>query len=243
MQTPSPALRNHFRNLQNEADAEKLKELKKLDLFNEKTFYKAFTEDLLESKKEVVIYSPFITKYRSEYFRKTLEKLKRRNIAVFIFTRPIEEVDYLMRSEVKCALKDYEELGACIFYLPGSIHVKSAIIDRSILWEGSLNILSQRQSKEMMKRIQDEDMAMQVMRYLEIDTKLLEGYKEQYERLYRSLVENTKKGFRLKLNLKGFIATFVIPVLSWLLFATIRSFILSLKSVKLLLSLIYYYYR
>ena len=192
MPIQSPAYQNHLRNLQNEADAQKLHELRKLNLFNEKTFYREFISDMLNVKKEIIIYSPFVTKFRSEFFSRTFEVLRRRNICVFIFTRPLEEQDYLMRTEIKCALKDYEELGACIFYVPGFIHAKAAIIDREILWEGSLNIFSQRESKEMMRRTADEDMAMQVLAHLELKEKLAEGYKYQYERLCRNLIANSK---------------------------------------------------
>ena len=192
MPIKSPAYKNHLRNLQNEHDAEKLHELQKLDLYNEKTFYEAFVRDILEAKKEVVIHSPFVTKFRSEFFRNTFKKLQKRNIAVFIFTRPLEEQDYLMRTEIKSALKDYEELGAYIIYLPGYIHQKIAIVDREIIWEGSLNILSQRESREMMRRTADEDCAKQTMSYLGLNKELAEGYKFQYERLYRSLAENSK---------------------------------------------------
>jgi phosphatidylserine/phosphatidylglycerophosphate/cardiolipin synthase-like enzyme len=195
MPIKSPAYKNHLRNLQNEADAKKLHEIQKLDLYNEQTFYKAFVKDMLEVKKEIIIYSPFITKFRSEFFKKTFEQLKRRNIAVFIFTRPLDEQEYLMRTEIKCALKDYEELGAYITYLPGFIHAKVAIIDREILWEGSLNILSQRESKEIMRRIADEDSAKQVMSYLGLNKELAEGYKFQYERLYRNLIESSKRNW------------------------------------------------
>lgn len=192
MPTQSPAYKNHLRNLQNEIDAEKFHKLQKLDLFNEKTFYKAFVDDMLNAKKEIIIYSPFVTKFRSDFFSDTFKKLRKRNICVFIFTRPLEEHDYLMRTEIKCALRNYEELGACITYLPGYIHAKTAIIDREILWEGSLNILSQRESKEMMRRIADEDSAKQIMSYLKLNRELAEGYKFQYERLCRNLIENSK---------------------------------------------------
>ena len=122
MLTQTPALRQHFINNQNAIDAEKLHELQKCHLFNEKTFYHAFVKDMLAAKKEIIIYSPFVTKFRSEFFKSTLLELRRRNIPVFIFTRPLEEHDYLMRSEIKCALKDYEELGVCIVYTSGLIH-------------------------------------------------------------------------------------------------------------------------
>ncbi len=191
----SPAYKRHLENLQNEFDAKKYHELQKLDLYNEKTFYKAFVEDMLNAKKEIIIYSPFVTKFRSEFFSDTLKKLRKRNICIFIFTRPMEEQEYLMQSEIKCALKDYEELGVCIICLPGFIHQKVAIIDREILWEGSLNILSQRESKEIMRRITDEDCSKQIMSYLGLNKPLAEGYKFQYERLCRNLIENSKNNW------------------------------------------------
>jgi phosphatidylserine/phosphatidylglycerophosphate/cardiolipin synthase-like enzyme len=191
----SPAYKRHLENLQNEFDAKKYHELQKLDLYNEKTFYKAFVEDMLNAKKEIVIYSPFVTNFRSDFFSNTLKKLRKRNICVFIFTRPLEEQEYFARTEIKCALRDYEELGVCITYLPGYIHAKVAIIDREILWEGSLNILSQRESKEIMRRIVDEDCTKQIMSYLGLNKPLAEGYKFQYERLCQNLIENSRNNW------------------------------------------------
>ena len=221
MSMQSPAYKKYLINRQNAIDADKLHELQKPNLFNAKTFYRAFVQDMLEADKEIVIYSPFVTKFRSEFFSDTLQKLKRRNIVVFIFTRPIEEHEYLMRTEIKCALQDYEELGAYIIHLPGFIHEKIAIIDRTILWEGSLNILSQRESREMMRRTQDEDAAKQVMAYLELNQQLAAGYKFQYERLYRSLVENSKPSLKTQ----------------WLISAISKTGSFLLREIKLLTKL------
>lgn len=193
MNQSSPSLVRHIKNHENAAEALILKHLREQTLYNDQTFYEAFTRDLLEAKKEVVIYCPFVTKYRSEYFRRTLQELKRRNIAVFIFTRPLEEHDMVMKSEVMCALRDYEELGACLVYLPGYIHEKLAVIDRLILWEGSLNILSQRKSRELMRRIPDDVTVKHTMQYLGINRQLATAYKAQYERLYRSLADGASE--------------------------------------------------
>ncbi len=229
MPIQSPAYRQHLQNIQNEVDAEKFRS-RRLNLFNEKTFYHQFVRDMLDAEKEVIIYSPFVSKFRSQFFSDTMKKLRRRNIAVFIFTRPLEEHEYLMRSEISCALKDYEEMGVDIFYLSGSIHEKVAVIDRKILWEGSLNILSQRTSREMMRRIQDEQETKEVMAYLGLNKKLAEGYKEQYERLYRNLVANWKDDYRLKFKI--FIAGIAIPILGWLTFSGIKIVTLLLKMLK-----------
>lgn len=202
MPVMSPSYKRHLVNMQNEFDAEKYRQSRTIDLYNEKSFYRAFVKDLREAKKEVVIYCPFISKFRAEFFKQTFELLKYRNIAVFIFTRPLEEHELLMRNEIKAALADYEELGACIIQVPGFIHAKAAIIDKEILWDGSLNILSQRESKETMRRTVDTDIAKQMIDHLDISRKLAEGYKYQYERLYRSLVDKRKFNFRLKLKVK-----------------------------------------
>lgn len=233
----SPSYQRFLQNRQNEIDAKKLQKMKKLDLYNEKTFYRAFVRDMLEAKKEIVIYCPFISKFRSDFFKDTLLNLRHRNVAVFIFTRPLEEHEYLKRSEIDSALKDYEDYGACIIYLPGFIHQKAAIIDRTVLWEGSLNILSQRESHEMMRRTIDEDFAKQVMTHLGLNKKLAEGYKYQYERLYRSLVEKRRVNFRIKEVLHRALK-FIGRFISRIIFAIPKLIVLWLRSIKLIVSIL-----
>lgn len=158
------------------------------DLFNEKTFYRSFIKDLFEAKREVIIYTPFVTKHRTDFYKNIIEKLRRRNIEVFIFTRPIEEYSTMLQPQIECALKRYEELGVCIFYMGRYIHEKAAIIDREILWEGSLNILAHNASNEMMRRTQSEESAMEVMNCLGLNSRLAEAYKVKYEIMYQSLI-------------------------------------------------------
>ena len=183
-------------------------------LYNEQSFYRAFVKDLLAAKKEVIIHSPFVTKYRSEFFKRILGQLQRRNVAVFIFTRPLEEQDALRRFEVAAALRDYKDLGAWIMYKPGYIHQKVAIIDRELLWEGSLNILSQRESREMMRRIKNQDAAREVMTYLHLDHPVADGYRMQYERLCHGIVDGADRSKYYRRML--WIACAAIVIVSWL---------------------------
>jgi len=241
MLNQSPAYRQHLVNIQNEIDSKKLKEMQKGNLFNEKSFYQAFVKDMLAAKKEVIIYSPFVSKFRSEFFRRTFVELRKRNIPVFIFTRPIEEHDSLMKAEITCAINDYEESGAYITYLTGFVHEKLAIIDRNVLWEGSLNILSQRQSREMMRRISDEAMTQETMSYLGLTKKLAEGYKFQYERLYQNTLKNTKDNQSAKI--KVLFTGVLVPFVAWCLFAIPKIIVVLLKSVKLIFSLVSFMFK
>jgi phosphatidylserine/phosphatidylglycerophosphate/cardiolipin synthase-like enzyme len=169
------------------------------ELFNENTFYQAFVKDMLNAKKEIIIYSPFVTKFRTDFFEQTIETLRKRNVEIFIFTRQVKEYDFFLQPQIESIHNHFKELGICVFHLGESIHQKLAIIDQEILWEGSLNILSQKTSKEMMRRTRDRKSATQVISYLGLTKKLAEGYRLNYERLNQKPT-NPKRAFRLKLG-------------------------------------------
>lgn len=141
-------------------------------IYNERTFYPAFIKDVLKADKEVIIYSPFISKYRADFFRKTFVRLRIQRIKLIIFTRPVEEHEEHVRKEIKAAIGIYESLGAKVVCLEGSIHEKIAVIDKKILWSGSMNILSQRSSREIMSRTEDKDLTAQVISCLDLDGSL-----------------------------------------------------------------------
>lgn len=94
------------------------------------------------------------------------EELIRRNVKVYVFTRdPKEHSDsFEFQSEVE--IQRFEALGVQVFLCTGNHHRKLALIDRKILWEGSLNILSQIKSREIMRRIEDEVATRQMFDFL-----------------------------------------------------------------------------
>lgn len=214
--------------------AEKISESQAIDLYNENTFYKALTTDMLAAKKEVIIYSPFVSKFRTDFLKPTIEKLIDRNIDIFIFTRPIEEYDSTMQPQIGCALKRLEELGVCIFYPGRYIHQKVAIVDREVLWEGSLNILSHRASNEMMRRTAHKESATQVMNYIGLNDQIAAAYKLKYEKLYNGLVNSSRQSFKLKIKI--FLLGMAIPMIAWLIVNIVS--IKPLQITELIISLI-----
>ncbi len=122
-------------------------------LHDEKTFYKQFTHDLLEARQEVIIESPFITYRRLELLKPVFEKLISRGVEVFVMTRHPHEHDIDMAEQAEAGIRYFEGLGVQVLLCDGNHHRKLAMIDREILWEGSLNILSQSHSREFMRRM------------------------------------------------------------------------------------------
>lgn len=193
------------------------------NLYNEKTFYHYFIKDMMNAKKEVIIYSPFVSKFRTDYLKRTIVKLREKNIEVFIFTRPVDITTYdtIIHDQLQVALDRYEEMGVNVCYLSGYIHEKVAIIDREILWEGSLNILSQRASREMMRRTESESSAIEVIKHLGINRKIAESYKRRYEIMCQYLITNTRKNLKLKYIM--FLLGLSIPISFILIFVCLRS--------------------
>lgn len=137
-------------------------------LYNEVTFYKQFIEDLLNAKEEVIIESPYITKKRLDMLKPSFERLMAKGVKIFIITRNPSEHDTIMAEQSELGIQYFEALGPQVLLIGGGHHRKLAMIDRKVLWEGSLNILSQTRSREIMRRIDSKDIACETFNFLNL---------------------------------------------------------------------------
>ena len=139
-------------------------------LLDEETFYPALLKDLNNCGRELIIECPFITNRRLSQLLPTLQKLKQRKVRIVINTRdPHEHDEERRRDEAHRAIAKLQREGIQVLYT-GSHHRKLVILDRSILYEGSLNVLSQNNSCEIMRRIESVQLAWQMVRFIRIDT-------------------------------------------------------------------------
>lgn len=138
-------------------------------LFSDNDFYPAFQKDLQKCQHEVIIESPFITQRRLATLSPTLQKLKAKGVKVIVNTRdPLECDEEYAREDATRAISTLQHMGVQVLFT-GKHHRKLAILDRNILWEGSLNILSQNESCEIMRRIGSTQLAWQMARFIAID--------------------------------------------------------------------------
>jgi phosphatidylserine/phosphatidylglycerophosphate/cardiolipin synthase-like enzyme len=114
--------------------------VKNSQLHDERTFYHTFLRDLERCKKEIIIESPFITTERMRYFDTTFLKLLKRNVKIYIVTRNPEEHESYYALQTEQEIRRCEEIGVQVLLCLGNHHRKLAILDREILWEGSLEM-------------------------------------------------------------------------------------------------------
>jgi phosphatidylserine/phosphatidylglycerophosphate/cardiolipin synthase-like enzyme len=135
-------------------------------LCNEKTFYRHFIRDLRRANHEVFIESPYLTMRRVKILAPELVILTKHGVRITVVTRDPREHDQYLRIQARSSIAFMCLLGVQIKLSSGYYHRKIAIIDSIILWEGSLNILSQNESREIMRRTESSQITSQVLRFI-----------------------------------------------------------------------------
>jgi len=137
-------------------------------LFDEKSFYDTFISDLDGCRDEVFIESPYITSKRAEMLTPIFDNLLSKGVNIYVMTRDPHEHDKNMEYQSEDAIRTFEVIGVQVLLCIGNHHRKLAILDRRILWEGSLNILSQSKSREIMRRIENKELSLQMFNFLKL---------------------------------------------------------------------------
>src|SRR3989344_4109483 len=146
----------------------KLRSFPSSSLHDETTFYDVFIRDLLFCTREVIIESPFITSERMTLLTPVFERLLNRQVKIYVITRDPNEHSEPYRQQSESEIQKFEMMGVHTLLCTGNHHRKLAILDRRILYEGSLNILSQIKSREIMRRINSQEMTMEMFNFLKL---------------------------------------------------------------------------
>lgn len=138
-----------------------------IQMYDQNSFYEAFQKDLLIAQDTVIIESPFITTKRISDLLPTLLKLVNRGVQVIINTRNPIEHDGEYKTQALDSIETLQSFGINVLYSVKH-HRKVALIDNRIVWNGSLNILSQNDSCELMWRIDSSEAASKLLGFINI---------------------------------------------------------------------------
>lgn len=129
---------------------------------SEKDFYDHLKRDFDGATSSVVIVSPFITRNRVQDLLPQINGMLKRRVKIWIVTKQIDEVDFGVE-----AIRMLEQLG-CIVKQRKRTHEKLVIIDNKVAYYGSLNVLSYKDTKETMYRIQGEQVAQLIQQFIDV---------------------------------------------------------------------------
>lgn len=131
-------------------------------IYDGKTFYPVFCEDIRAAKHEILIVSPFVRKSRVTQIARVLSEPLLGGATAVVVTRPPEDFPEKDRKTVTENTNRLRAFGVEVRYKSG-FHQKFAIVDEQIVWYGSVNFLSFGASEESVMRFTSQDIAGQLM--------------------------------------------------------------------------------
>ena len=130
-------------------------------IYDGKSFYPVFSEDIRNAKNEILIVSPFMRKSRITQILRLMSEALMNQVKIVVVTRPTE--DFPERDQ-KSVLENTQRLrgyGVEVRHKSG-FHQKFTVIDGKIVWYGSVNFLSFGTAEESIMRFTSYDIAGQL---------------------------------------------------------------------------------
>lgn len=138
------------------------------DFYTERNFWAQFFQDLKTVKERLILLSPFVSVRRSGVLMDYFRAMRERGMDIRIYTRPRNQQIGEMANQADVVIEQLRSIGATVIERR-NMHQKVAILDNAIVWEGSLNILSHRDTGEQMRRFEGESGIEEIIRNLELD--------------------------------------------------------------------------
>ena len=131
-------------------------------IYDGKSFYPVFSEDIRNAKSEILIVSPFMRKSRITQILRLLSEAMLKHAKVVVVTRPAEDFPEKDRKSVVENIQRLESYGIEVRQRAG-FHQKFTVIDGQIVWYGSVNFLSFGSAEESIMRFTSHDIAGQLV--------------------------------------------------------------------------------
>jgi phosphatidylserine/phosphatidylglycerophosphate/cardiolipin synthase-like enzyme len=131
-------------------------------LYTERSFYDTFAKDIARAEHSVIIESPYLTERRALQFCQLFGRMSKKGVEILVNTRNPRHHDKTLEIQAWKAMAVLREHKVKVCTYNDMRHRKL----------GSLNILSQNSSRELMRRTVSKDMCSQVLWFTSIAREL-----------------------------------------------------------------------
>jgi phosphatidylserine/phosphatidylglycerophosphate/cardiolipin synthase-like enzyme len=132
-------------------------------IFDKSSFLPVYSNDIVAAKREILIVSPFITRRRTIQMMQQLEVALRNEVRVIVVTRRVEDFREKDATALQGTLDFLQGAGVSMVFRT-NIHQKFAVIDQSIVWYGSINLLSFGSAEESIMRLESPNIANELIK-------------------------------------------------------------------------------
>ncbi len=127
-------------------------------IYDGKSFYPVFLQDLRTADREILIVSPFMRKNRLRQLLPVFAEAIQDGVSVSVVTRPPEDFNGENAELTKENLQVLMDTGIKVI-LKSSFHQKFTVLDNKTVWYGSVNFLSFGTNEESIMRFDSFDLA------------------------------------------------------------------------------------
>ena len=131
-------------------------------IFTSDNYYDVFEQDLIEAKKEIIISSPDISHEKIERFVNIMKPRQEKGVTITIITenpdnKKLGNPEYLM-----VLMQQLRNIGIDICYTD-NINEHYAVIDKSLVWHGGMNLLGKADVWDNLIRVNDMQAAAELL--------------------------------------------------------------------------------
>lgn len=127
-------------------------------IYDQNSFKERFLQDIVQARESIVIVSPYVTVKRVKWIEAALEQCIQKRVQATVVTRSPETLPASSRSAAQTAIRMLRQRQAEVICRE-DIHQKYAVIDGSLVWYGSINLLSFGASQESIMRLLSSSIA------------------------------------------------------------------------------------
>lgn len=131
-------------------------------IYNGESYYKHYCNDLRKAHAEIFIVSPHMEENYVFDFLEQISDAIKNDIHITIITKPIEDVGENDRENINSCVQYLQKHGILIKYM-SDFYQRFTVIDRSIVWYGSVDALTRGKSEDSIMRFENSDIAEQLM--------------------------------------------------------------------------------
>lgn len=139
------------------------KELEKLNtIYSHKTYKEQYERDVINATKEIVISSPGMNKQQVVKILKLLDKPQLAGVEVIVITLHSEEYPGKQKIVTEQLVESLKSSGVSVKTLK-EMHEHFAVIDREIVWYGSMSLLSREREDDNLMRLHSKEIAEELL--------------------------------------------------------------------------------
>ena len=131
-------------------------------IFDSTGYWEVFEKDVLSTAKNIVISSPYLSLRKVEWLADQSEILQKRGVAIIVFSLSPEAYPEDGREHHGELLERLTSAGICV-KTQNHCYERYAVIDQSLVWYGSMNLLSRGREEDSLMRIISPEIAAELL--------------------------------------------------------------------------------